>query len=71
MNYVTMTLITILTITVLLVLNKEKFVMDINGKIPDNLFIEKRIPKNDIPTIEISLPANRIYNPVPYEIKFS
>lgn len=65
-NYI----ILIIIVLTLLVLNKEKFVMDANGNIPDNLFIEQRIPKNDIPTIEISLPANRIYNPVPYEIKF-
>jgi len=65
-KYIIIALITLL----LFLLNKEKFVMDINGKIPDNLFVENRIPSNDIPTIEIALPSNRIYNPIPYEIQF-
>lgn len=62
MNYII--LIITLTITVLLLINKERFVMDANGNIPDNLFIEKRIPSKNIPTFDITLPINRIYNPI-------
>lgn len=54
-----------ITILFLIFKNKEKFVMDTNGNIPSNLFIEKRIPSNSIPTIDITLPINRIYNPTP------
>lgn len=64
-KYIIIALITLL----LFLLNKEKFVMDINGNIPDNLFLEKRIPSNDIPTIDITFPANRIYNPIPSNSK--
>lgn len=68
LNYTLIVLITLLGLTLTLFLNKEKFVMDSLGNIPSNLFIEKRIPSNNIPTIDIILPSNRIYNPLPNSI---
>ena len=63
LKYILIILIYIVLLVIILV-GKERFVMDINGNIPANLFIETRIPSNNIPTIEIILPNNRIYNPI-------
>ena len=41
LNYLLLTII--VSLVLINVINKERFVMDANGNIPDNLFIEKRI----------------------------